>query len=189
MERERLRAVQAPLKERYGEEAAAALVTLSASGVLGEGISCSVQTGRALAEAGLLERRPIEIVASDGSAAMVARAREGVYGERSLRALPPELRARWFRPEGVRWRVDPLLHGRIRWTTANLVDPAAVAPLADTDVIFCRNVFIYFSDQSISRTVRTFAAHIRPPGHLFVAASESPNATPLSAATQAMIAW
>jgi uncharacterized OsmC-like protein len=48
-----LRAIQAPLKERYEEEPEAAVVTLTASGALGEGISCSVQTGRALAEAGL----------------------------------------------------------------------------------------------------------------------------------------
>jgi uncharacterized OsmC-like protein len=53
VDREQLRAVQAPLKERYREEADAALVTLAANGALGEGISCSVQTGRALAEAGL----------------------------------------------------------------------------------------------------------------------------------------
>jgi len=53
MEREELRATQAPLKERYKEDAEAAVVTLAASGELGEGISCSVQTGRAIAEAGL----------------------------------------------------------------------------------------------------------------------------------------
>jgi uncharacterized OsmC-like protein len=48
-----LKGTQAPLKERYRNDPAAALVTLSASGSLGEGVSCSVQTGRALAEAGL----------------------------------------------------------------------------------------------------------------------------------------
>lgn len=53
MNREELRAVQAPLKARYEEEPEAALVTLSATGSLGEGVSCSVDTGRALAEAGL----------------------------------------------------------------------------------------------------------------------------------------
>ena len=53
MDRNQLRAVQAPLKERYREEPEAALVTLRASGELGAGISCSVATGRALAEAGL----------------------------------------------------------------------------------------------------------------------------------------
>jgi uncharacterized OsmC-like protein len=53
MEGEELRAIQAPLKERYRKEPEAARVTLAASGTLGEGVSCSVQTGRALAEAGL----------------------------------------------------------------------------------------------------------------------------------------
>src|ERR1700712_4452492 len=53
MDRDALRAVQAPLKERYEEEPDAALVTLKADGTLGEGVSCSVGTGRALAEAGL----------------------------------------------------------------------------------------------------------------------------------------
>ncbi len=53
MNRDQLRAVQAPLKERYEEEPEAALVTLKADGTLGEGVSCSVGAGRALAEAGL----------------------------------------------------------------------------------------------------------------------------------------
>ena len=53
MEREQLQAIQAPLKERYGVEPSAAAITLSAKGELGEGVSCSVETGRAIAEAGL----------------------------------------------------------------------------------------------------------------------------------------
>ncbi len=53
MDRDELRALQAPLKERYRDEPEAALVTLTADGELGAGVSCSVRTGRALAEAGL----------------------------------------------------------------------------------------------------------------------------------------
>jgi uncharacterized OsmC-like protein len=53
MDRDQLRAAQAPLKERYESEPEAAVVTLSAAATLGEGVSCSVDTGRALAEAGL----------------------------------------------------------------------------------------------------------------------------------------
>ena len=53
MDRDELHAIQTPLKERYEAEPEAALVTLAATGALGEGISCSVDTGRALAEAGL----------------------------------------------------------------------------------------------------------------------------------------
>jgi uncharacterized OsmC-like protein len=53
MERDRLRAIQTPLKESYERSPESAVVTLEASGDLGAGISCSVQTGRAIAEAGL----------------------------------------------------------------------------------------------------------------------------------------
>ena len=53
MDRERLQAIQAPLKDRYRDEPETATITLSARGELGEGVSCSVDTGRAIAEAGL----------------------------------------------------------------------------------------------------------------------------------------
>jgi uncharacterized OsmC-like protein len=53
MNREKLRALQAPLKARYRSEPGAALVTLKAHGTLDDGVSCSVQTGRTLARAGL----------------------------------------------------------------------------------------------------------------------------------------
>jgi len=53
MKRDELRAIQTPLKERYKDEPEAAVITLAASGRLGENVSCSVDTGRALSEAGL----------------------------------------------------------------------------------------------------------------------------------------
>src|SRR4051794_1385901 len=53
MDRETLRALQAPLKSRYKDEPDAAQITLTATGTLGEGVSCSVDTGRAIANAGL----------------------------------------------------------------------------------------------------------------------------------------
>src|ERR671932_424246 len=53
MDREQLREIQAPLKQRYREDPSAAVVTLRAEGSLSEGITCSVDTGRALAVAGL----------------------------------------------------------------------------------------------------------------------------------------
>src|SRR5262245_50683298 len=53
MEQDELKAVQAPLKQRYRDDVSAAFVTLTAAGDLGEGVTCSVATGRALVEAGL----------------------------------------------------------------------------------------------------------------------------------------
>jgi hypothetical protein len=52
MKRDELRAFQEPLKNRYRDEPAAALITLTAEGTLGEGVACSSATGRAMAEAG-----------------------------------------------------------------------------------------------------------------------------------------
>lgn len=127
----------------------------------------------ALDQEGLLDRMPIEIVASDASPALIERARRGIYGERSFRSLPEELRARYFHSYGERWRVEPRIHERIRWTTANLVDSSSVRALAAVDVIFCRNVFIYFADETITRVTQSFAEGLAEDGRLFLGASES----------------
>jgi chemotaxis protein methyltransferase CheR len=127
----------------------------------------------ALNEAGWFERAPIEIFASDASSKAVARAEAGVYRERAFRNLPAHLRARYFEPDGPHWRVRRDLHSRIKWSVTNLMDESEVAPLAAADFIFCRNVFIYFSENAISRVVRSFSRYIRPPGYLFVGAAES----------------
>ena len=127
----------------------------------------------ALAEAGVLGRHPVEIVGSDASEAMLARARRGLYGERSFRALPPALRDRYFRCEPAGWRIDPAIHAVVRWTRANLVDASEVAPMASADVVFCRNVLIYFSDDTVAHVARLFAAGMPDEGHLCLGASES----------------
>ena len=127
----------------------------------------------ALNEAGWFERASIEIVASDASSKAIDRARKGVYRERAFRNLPAHLRDRYFERDGSDWRVRSDIHSRIRWEIANLMDEDQIARLAAADFIFCRNVFIYFSESAISRVVRSFSRYIRPPGYLFVGAAES----------------
>lgn len=126
-----------------------------------------------LDERGWFDRASIEIVGSDASPALVDRARAGRYGERALRNLSAERREHYFRREGEAWRIDPALHARVSWTTANLVEPAEAGPLAGADVIFCRNVFIYFSDDAIRKVVRMFWERMSASGYLFLGASES----------------
>ena len=128
----------------------------------------------ALHEAGWFQRASIEIRASDASSAAIDRARKGVYRERSFRSLSSERRAEYFRPEGENtWRVRPDLQAHVRYSVANLMSPGDIADLAAADVIFCRNVFIYFSDAAIARTVGYFARYIQTPGYLFVGSAES----------------
>jgi len=127
----------------------------------------------ALNEAGWFERASIEIVASDASSKAIDRAVRGVYRERAFRNFPAPLRDRYFEPDGSDWRVRSDIHSRIKWGLANLMEEDQISPLAGADFIFCRNVFIYFSESAISRVVRSFSRYIRPPGYLFVGAAES----------------
>ena len=127
----------------------------------------------ALNEAGWFQRAAIEIYASDGSPSAIAKAKQGLYRERSFRNLPLALQAKYFREEQGGWRVLPQLHSRIKWTTANLMAPAEIKPLSIAPMIFCRNVFIYFSQKTIRQTVRLFFEAMPTPGYLFIAASES----------------
>jgi chemotaxis protein methyltransferase CheR len=127
----------------------------------------------ALNEAGWFERASIEIMASDASSKAIDRAREGVYRDRAFRNLPASLRDRYFEQDGSAWRVKGDMHRRIKWRLANLMDEDQIAPFASADFIFCRNVFIYFSENAIRRAVRSFGKFIRSPGYLFVGAAES----------------
>lgn len=127
----------------------------------------------ALSEVGMLGKYPIEIAATDGSPAMIERAKRGVYGERSFRQLPPALRAKYFVSDGDASRPIDDVRREIRWDVVNLANADQVRQFADADVIFCRNVFIYFSDDAIRHTVRTMSERMPDRGYLFLGASES----------------
>lgn len=128
----------------------------------------------ALAQAGLLDRMPIEIRATDASPAMIERAKQCSYGDRSFRQLPPDLKAEYFESTGSdRWRPHPMLTRPIRYGVANLARRADFELLADSDVIFCRNVFIYFGDEAIKNVVRVFSERMPAHACVFLGASES----------------
>jgi chemotaxis protein methyltransferase CheR len=128
----------------------------------------------ALEEAGWFERADIEIHASDGSAAVLAKAHAGRYRTRSMRALPPALAAKYFIAEDDTFVPRAELARRVTsWSVVNLMIPEEVAPFARCPIVFCRNAFIYFSPQAIKRVVDNFGSLMPTPGYLCVGASES----------------
>ncbi len=127
----------------------------------------------ALNEAGWVGRADVEVWASDVSPSALEKAARGVYRERSFRALPPPLRAKYFTPVEGGWRVDPGLQARVRYSRANLLAEQDTAFLATAPFIFCRNVFIYFSPATVAEVVARFAERMPRPGYLFVGVSES----------------
>lgn len=126
-----------------------------------------------LYEAGILPKYPIRIYASDASSKAISKARSGIYQERSFRNLPPLLKTKYFIPESNGWRICPEIHDHIQWFVANLRVPSDIYPLMKSNYIFCRNVFIYFSEDSIRKTVKQFFEAMPSPGYLFLSSSES----------------
>jgi chemotaxis protein methyltransferase CheR len=125
-----------------------------------------------LDERGLLGR--VEIVASDISARVLVKAKNGAYTGRSLRVLADEDRARHFVDLGDGTvRVRDHLRAAVRWERVNLFDAAKVSALGAFDAILCRNALIYFRDEAVLRLVERFASALTPGGLLLVGASES----------------
>jgi chemotaxis protein methyltransferase CheR len=123
-------------------------------------------------EAGF-EGYPIEIRGSDGSPAALEKCRTAVYREKSFRALPPAIKAKYFTASGTQWALLPEIARRVTFQRANLLATEDISALARAPVIFCRNVFIYFSPHAIRQTLATFASRMPARGHLFVGAAES----------------
>ncbi len=121
---------------------------------------------------GLLDRA--EIVATDISAAALAKAAAGIFGRRALRdGHPRELAARYLdvTPRGI--IASPAIRAAIRFEPANLTDPASVANLGIFDAIVCRNVLIYFRDEQIARVLDLLHDRLAARGVIVVGVSES----------------
>lgn len=120
----------------------------------------------------------IEIVGSDIDTRALAAAEAGLYGARALMRLPPALVARYFTRQEVEsgaisWRIRPELRGSVRFTRRNLIDGAGMAEEGRFDVVFCRNVLIYFDDASRKVAADNLFAALRPGGFLCLGHTES----------------
>jgi len=127
----------------------------------------------ALQEAGWFDRIPIEIIATDVSESALARASAGWYRPRAFRDLPETLRERHFDAAGGGFQVRGAIRERVRYGSLNLADPTAASAVAPVHVVFCRNVFIYFSEETMRRAIAAIAAAIRPRGVLFTGSADA----------------
>lgn len=118
----------------------------------------------------------IRILASDIDTDVLQRAAEGVYDANSMEGVPVPLRKKYFtrlqRADDGPWQANSSLRDLITFRQINLLAPNW--PIHTTfDIIFCRNVMIYFDAPSQSHLVNQFAEKIVPKGHLIIGSSES----------------
>jgi chemotaxis protein methyltransferase CheR len=122
----------------------------------------------------LVDAYNIEIVGSDIDTDALGAAAHGAFGERSLARLPGDVRARYFEPvRDGQWRIVRDLRESVRYTPVNLIDGAAMAAQGMFDVIFCRNVLIYFDEASRRRAAEHLFAALRPGGFICLGHTES----------------
>jgi chemotaxis methyl-accepting protein methylase len=117
------------------------------------------------------ELADVEISGVDVNSRALAAARAGLYDDYAVREMAPAQRQRWFQaqPDG-RWLLHSGLRASVRFLQHNLLEPL---PFAGLDVIFCRNVLIYFQPPVVAACFKEFHAALRPGGFLFLGHSES----------------
>lgn len=122
----------------------------------------------------LVDSYNIEIVGSDIDTRALKAAAEGIYGNRALMRLSSDLIGRYFRPvAGGNHQIDEGLRNSIEFTRANLIDPKDMTGYRDFDLIFCRNVLIYFDDASRRQAAENLYDCLRPGGYICLGHSES----------------
>jgi chemotaxis protein methyltransferase CheR len=117
-----------------------------------------------------------EILGTDISSNVLEKAARGVYSLERVSAIPLELKKRYFLKskdsQNSTVRVSPLLQKKLRLAYLNLMDP--VYNIKDTfDVIFCRNVLIYFDRATQEKVITKLCNHLKPGGYFFIGHSES----------------
>ncbi len=116
--------------------------------------------------------RPVQIVATDLSSTVLEQARSGEYDKLSvMRGLTADRLAQFFdNPNPAMWRVKPFVKERIEFRSLNLMD--SYVGLGKFDIVFCRNVLIYFNGDLKRQILQKIHASLKPNGILFLGSSE-----------------
>ena len=115
----------------------------------------------------------IEIISSDIDTRILTHARKGLYSARSVQALPAKFLLRYFKRTEEGYQINEDLRQSVEFTRVNLVERADTRAYRNFDVIFCRNLLIYFDDISRKAAAETFYDALKPGGYICLGHSES----------------
>jgi chemotaxis protein methyltransferase CheR len=121
-----------------------------------------------------IDRYDVEILSSDIDTTVLAAAQHGVYSQRSVAQLPAAYLARYFTAQsGKQWRISRDLVSAVEFSRVNLSDPADTRRFRDIDIVFCRNLLIYFDDLSRRVAAEALFDAMSPGGFICLGHSES----------------
>lgn len=115
----------------------------------------------------------IEIIANDISDSVLQAARKGIYHELSLRTTPQHYIDKYFTKKGSVYHINDNVKKPIKFSQINLLDQAKTSLMKDMDIVFCRNVTIYFSEEAKKKVVKAFYSSLVKGGYYFIGHAES----------------
>ncbi len=115
----------------------------------------------------------IKITANDLSEAVLAAARRGIYNEYALRTTPKEMVSKYFKKEGNIYKIDQAMKRLVNFGQINLSDKEQLKRVEKSQIVFCRNVIIYFDDEMKRKVINAFYDNLQPRGVLIIGHSES----------------
>ncbi len=120
----------------------------------------------------VLANRRIRIIATDLSQTILARASEGIYSQIEVhRGLPAALLIKYFDKQGLHWRIKPVIRRMVEFQQGNLAEAWPLIP--PLDIIFMRNVLIYFDVETKKTILAKIRNVLKPDGYLFLGSSET----------------
>ena len=125
-----------------------------------------------LEEANLIEKRDIEIIGIDIDSNVINKAQDGKFSERSVHAIPPNQLAKYFKKGSFSYSLIDDLIGAVTFKVVNIFDHSDIRKLGKFDVIFSRNMLIYFDDASKKEVAMNFYDMLKPEGFVFLGHAE-----------------
>lgn len=121
-----------------------------------------------------LDNYDIEIVSSDIDTNCIKACHKGLYSERSVKGLPPDIQRKYFTKVGTnQYQLSQDIIDSVHFTQVNLSDPRHTRSYRNFDLIFCRNLLIYFDDKSRRQAAEVFYDALYAGGFIFLGHSES----------------
>ena len=127
----------------------------------------------AIMESYLPDNINVSIYATDISEGALKRAKEGIYNKSSIRAVDKAILNKYFTQRDGRYFLGDQVKRRVRFETVNLIEPYFPMEGESIDIIFCKNVLIYFRIETVKTIIRKFYDMLTAGGYLFVGHSES----------------
>ncbi len=117
---------------------------------------------------GLIQKRDFEVIGLDIDSSMVLKAQRGIYSQRSIEKLPEPLLKKYFHAEHGMYHIDPLLRTNATFLQGNIFDNTMLHRLGQFDIIFSRNMLIYFDTEDKQRAYNALYTLLVDNGYLFL---------------------